>query len=817
MASFTKRFAFVLPLLLVACGAEQSPPSKTETVVDTLTVANVTTDAASYSVGATVTVTFSGLPGNYRDWIAIAPWGSDDMTYVTYVYTNGYTSGTATFTAPASGNYVARAFVNDTFTLLAESGPFSTAPAPISTDKSTYTSGSTITVTYSGLPGNARDWIAIAPAGGANTSYTAFVYTNGQTSGTATFTAPADGTYVARSFTNDTFNLFAESAPFTVASPTVSTDHASYAPGATITVTYSGLPGNARDWIAIAPAGGANTSYTAFVYTNGQTSGTATFTAPADGSYVARAFVNDTFTLLAESAAFTTVSATISTDSASYAPGATITVTYSGLPGNAKDWIGIATAGSPNTSFIAFVYTNGQVSGTATFTAPASGGPFVARSFVNDGFTLISESAPFTITVAHAISTDSAAYAAGATITVTYSGLPGNAKDWIGIAAAGSANTSFIAFVYTNGQTSGTATFAAPASAGSFVARSFVNDGFTLVAESAPFTVTVTPTISTDSASYAIGATITVSYAGLPGNMRDWIAIAPADSANTSYLSFVYTNGQASGTATFTVSTPGVYVARSFTNDTFNLAAESSAFTVCSDAGGLLCFVASLSGAEEVPSHATSATGSGTVVFNPNTLGITYQVHHTVSGATASHIHEAPAGVNGPVIVPFTLVGQGASGSAVLTQAQANDLLAGNLYMNVHSPTFPGGEIRGQIMKPGQILFVASLAGTNEVPPNASTAIGTGSVIFDPGTLVIMYQLQHTVVGATAAHIHQAAIGVSGPVIVPFTLVGQGASGTATLTFAQSVALQNAGLYMNVHSPTFPAGEIRGQLLRPGM
>jgi len=331
--------------------------------------------------------------------------------------------------------------------------------------------------------------------------------------------------------------------------------------------------------------------------------------------------------------------------------------------------------------------------------------------------------------------------------------------------------------------------------------------------ESSPFTIVVTPAVSTDAASYVAGATVTVTYSGLPGNQKDWVGIAAAGSANTSFVSYVYTNGQNSGTAQFVVSTPGVYVARSFTNDSFDLAAQSAVFTVC-EAG--MCFVASLSSAQEVPTNASTATGSGSFVYVPSTHTITYYVQHTVAGASAGHIHQAPPGRNAGVIVPFTLVGQTASGSDVLSDPEAADLLAGNLYTNIHSPTFPGGEIRGQILRPGELLFIAHLDGAQEVGPTGSTATGTGSVIFDPTTLGIKYVLQHNVVNATAAHIHQAPAGMIGSVIVPFTLVGNDASGTATLTAGQGTALVTGGLYMNVHSLAFSGGEIRGQLFPPG-
>ena len=66
---------------------------------------------------------------------------------------------------------------------------------------------------------------------------------------------------------------------------------------------------------------------------------------------------------------------------------------------------------------------------------------------------------------------------------------------------------------------------------------------------------------------------------------------------------------------------------------------------------------------------------------------------------------------------------------------------------------------------------------------------------------------------ATAAHIHMAAKGKSGNVVVP--LCGpcmSGATGTATMTAAELSAFKKHLLYVNVHTAKNPDGEIRGQL-----
>ena len=106
-----------------------------------------------------------------------------------------------------------------------------------------------------------------------------------------------------------------------------------------------------------------------------------------------------------------------------------------------------------------------------------------------------------------------------------------------------------------------------------------------------------------------------------------------------------------------------------------------------------------LSGSEEVPPVTTSATGSGTITVRPD-RSVTGSV--TTSGivATMAHIHQAPRGANGPVIVPLTKSGENmwvVPSGATLTEAQFEAYKAGNLYVNVHSAAFPGGELRAQL------------------------------------------------------------------------------------------------------------------------
>ena len=109
-----------------------------------------------------------------------------------------------------------------------------------------------------------------------------------------------------------------------------------------------------------------------------------------------------------------------------------------------------------------------------------------------------------------------------------------------------------------------------------------------------------------------------------------------------------------------------------------------------------------LTGVQEVPSVTTEASGSGQIKVQSD-RSVSGSV--TISGmtATAAHIHEAPPGKAGPVIIPLTKTSDdtwSVPADAKLTAPQYTAYLAGNLYVNVHSAAHPGGEIRGQITPP---------------------------------------------------------------------------------------------------------------------
>jgi hypothetical protein len=120
-----------------------------------------------------------------------------------------------------------------------------------------------------------------------------------------------------------------------------------------------------------------------------------------------------------------------------------------------------------------------------------------------------------------------------------------------------------------------------------------------------------------------------------------------------------------------------------------------------------------------------------------------------------------------------------------------------------------------EIKSKPSLLFVASLTGSQETPPNNSTATGRATLLLSPDekTARISLAFNGLSSGQTVAHIHgPAGPGVSAPPLFDLPL-GQVSDFPITLTSSQVQDLKNGLFYINVHSSNFTAGEIRGQFL----
>ncbi|HEX7879965.1 MAG TPA: CHRD domain-containing protein [Candidatus Eisenbacteria bacterium] len=134
---------------------------------------------------------------------------------------------------------------------------------------------------------------------------------------------------------------------------------------------------------------------------------------------------------------------------------------------------------------------------------------------------------------------------------------------------------------------------------------------------------------------------------------------------------------------------------------------------LASTAAAQTTYVGVLTGGSEVPPVVTAATGNATVVLDASQtqLSISVQFQNLTSAYTASHIHgPAPAGTNAGVKWGFVgttagwVFGAGNQSGTItnylvtgVTATDVTNLNAGNFYVNIHSSTFPGGELRAQL------------------------------------------------------------------------------------------------------------------------
>ncbi len=284
---------------------------------------------------------------------------------------------------------------------------------------------------------------------------------------------------------------------------------------------------------------------------------------------------------------------TLTASPSSVSPGGSLTVNWTAPSGQTSptDWIGIYAVGAANTSYGAWGYTGGALSGTLSCTAPSPAGTYEYRYLRNNGYTDVVRSTPVTVSgggSSFAVSASPSAVSPGGTLTVNWTAPSGqtSSRDWISVFAQGAPNTSYLDWRYTGGATSGSVGLNVPSGSGTYEVRYLLDDGYNDVARSIPIMVGTgeeSLTISAGPSSAVPGQALSVSWTAPSSKTAslDWIGLYRVGDSNASYGWWSYTNGSTSGS--FTVSAPstgGSYEFRYLLNDGFTAAARSNPVTV---------------------------------------------------------------------------------------------------------------------------------------------------------------------------------------------------------------------------------------------
>lgn len=271
------------------------------------------------------------------------------------------------------------------------------------------------------------------------------------------------------------------------------------------------------------------------------------------------------------------------------------------------------------------------------------------------------------------------------------------------------------------------------------------------------------------------------------------------------------------------------------------LAAVILLFSACGQGLVPTTLSSQLAGENENPPVATQALGDVEAVLTGNTLVVTGSFNLLMSdlreiAGSSAHIHVAPAGENGPVVFSLGVTSLDKrngelTGTFTLTTEQLQAFEDGELYVNIHTSGNPSGELRAQLVADAPTfaevthLFDARLLPANEVHDVTSDASGAATGILRSdntltvsGSFAALESALLNISNVGPAHIHEARAGENGPVVFPLAVTANEAStggrfgATTDVSAEQIETLLVGGMYVNIHTAGYPAGELRGQV-----
>jgi subtilisin family serine protease len=272
---------------------------------------------------------------------------------------------------------------------------FSVSPPPsIAVSAINVQAGTNVTATLTGGLGGSTDWLALASTASPNNIYVKYVNVGtGVSTRTWTVAMPATaGTYEFRLFVNGYTRVATSPAITVVPGPNPTPMLASTVPARTMVgggAFSLVVKGSGFVSASVVRWNGADRSTTfvsstelraAIQAADVALAGTAQITvfspAPGGGLSASMPF------------AVSTSNATLSVSATSAAPGSTVTVTLTGGFGGSTDWLALALASAPNTSYLKWTYVGaGVTTRTWTVTMPSTPGTYEVRLFLNNGFT----------------------------------------------------------------------------------------------------------------------------------------------------------------------------------------------------------------------------------------------------------------------------------------------------------------------------------------------------------------------------------------------------------------------------------------------
>ncbi len=232
-------------------------------------------------------------------------------------------------------------------------------------------------------------------------------------------------------------------------------------------------------------------------------------------------------------------------------------------------------------------------------------------------------------------------------------------------------------------------------------------------------------------------------------------------------------------------------------------------------------FTVMLSAAQLIPTPSSAASALAHLSTSLATGALTGSVVLTGMTATAVTVNEAFAGDHGPVLIALT---PGAStaewdlpAGALLTAEQTTSLLQGGLYVMASSMANPGGELRGQITPANIVVTFSAMSDTQEVPPVTINAAGSAATTVDQVANTLTVHVHATGIDdAMAGEVAEGAPGTTGGRLTALSKddldPGHWSAQLVAVGGEDIAAFKADHWYVNVLTPTDPAGAIRGQI-----